>query len=81
MKISTTSMRMRTKTSMRTKSSMTSMKMKIWTTRNSRKINRKLSRRNRMLKGFTTKDMADDLDAIMEKLLRMFKEKFGAELR
>ena len=26
------------------------------------------SRRNRMLKGFTTKDMADDLDAIMEKL-------------
>ena len=26
------------------------------------------SRRNRMLKGFTTKDMADDLDAIMKKL-------------
>ena len=26
------------------------------------------SRRNRMLKGFTTKDMADDLDIIMEKL-------------
>lgn len=26
------------------------------------------SRRNRMLKGFTTKDMADDLDAIMKRL-------------